>query len=667
MSDQRIRQLERLISEGDESAVLLLSKELQRMGQRAEYYAAQLVESFWEKFNITNFFDPTFYGNYLDKNFPDPFNLLIDGAFIVVTVKPASGIGIAPEINVWAQLYGSRAVADALAPGDPLISSIIQHDVELLDGERVTKYLNDVYTLWVEQGDLMWSNITVINREMKSISRMIYEAAVHSWSDMEEKCAALAATTPYIRPNPRHYRRNHRARRNPSQINFYRRNVKKRKKDKKKKRGPTKSRKPEIAIDRKDALPNAIAALSFSDEKLISRVYEELPKYLNYSSYMWCIRQLDRQAGILSTDLSFQKSKKWDAFFYSASSFSIIGMIIKEALRRTVVEEAEKIEIEEGRLLRKRARQAKIERQKKRQSDWIFILEAWQESSLALEMFISEWKNIFPELTKEELQDQIQKNNIVKTIPPLSITKKNFEEQQLSQLIEEDEKLIRELERIQEEEQWQDPLSSRTLIVSQELPNSLIQQIISSGGTQYETDILGTTWIFPDAEIADYFEEAITETDVDNEVHHVGRNKILIAGGMMRNIPYWIIENFEFQLIPQGSGHVTEVDFEIEPDLVICFEKHSSHALSESVIAVARKYKIPYITTTKGYTHLITVAKRLGLDWFVDAAMPQNKSQRLRNPNDGKQPHIESLRRFNLKRLQRSNPLRTRRNHLRRT
>jgi hypothetical protein len=370
-------------------------------------------------------------------------------------------------------------------------------------------------------------------------------------------------------------------------------------------------------------LLNARTALSFSDEKLMHNVYDELPRYLNRSSFKWCVRQLDAQAGIRSVDLSFQKDKKMDAFFCS-SNLPIIGAILKEALHKTISEETEKAKIEERSFLRKRAQQAKIRRQKKRKADWEFILEAWQESRFSLELFVNEWQNIFPELTKEELQNQIKKKGIVKKTIPTATAITIFEGQQLARFIEEEEQLIRELERIQTEEQWQDPLSSRTLVVPQELPTSLIQQIINSGGKQSESGgRSGTIWTFPDAEITDYFKEAISETDANNEAH-IERNKILIAGGMMRNIPYWILNNFEFQLIPQGSGHVTEIDFDIEPDLIICYEKHSSHALSESVIAIARKYKIPYITTTKGYSHLITIAKRLGLDWFVDAAMPQN-------------------------------------------
>lgn len=99
-----------------------------------------------------------------------------------------------------------------------------------------------------------------------------------------------------------------------------------------------------------------------------------------------------------------------------------------------------------------------------------------------------------------------------------------------------------------------------------------------------------------------------------------GQHRLLVVGGLPKDIPSWASSVFE---IEQITGHSNGGSGRLAPEhkaeaVIICYD-FVSHNFSEQAQRQANRWGVPWFGVRGGWSIAVEKAARAGLDWFVDA------------------------------------------------
>jgi hypothetical protein len=98
------------------------------------------------------------------------------------------------------------------------------------------------------------------------------------------------------------------------------------------------------------------------------------------------------------------------------------------------------------------------------------------------------------------------------------------------------------------------------------------------------------------------------------------KRKVLVVGGLPKDVPAWVSEAFEVEQITGhnngGSGFLKPT---IEPDVVIVCHDYVSHNYADQAHQIASKRGVPWIGMRTGWSGVVEMAAKAGLDWLVNA------------------------------------------------
>lgn len=93
--------------------------------------------------------------------------------------------------------------------------------------------------------------------------------------------------------------------------------------------------------------------------------------------------------------------------------------------------------------------------------------------------------------------------------------------------------------------------------------------------------------------------------------------KLLVIGGMDKNIPTWITRLFEITHVEQQLHFKRIIAPADKPDLVIVLKSWISHKQCADARDYAQEHGIPFILASGGWSSVVQKAAESGLDWFV--------------------------------------------------
>lgn len=93
--------------------------------------------------------------------------------------------------------------------------------------------------------------------------------------------------------------------------------------------------------------------------------------------------------------------------------------------------------------------------------------------------------------------------------------------------------------------------------------------------------------------------------------------RILVVGGMDKNIPTWIQKSFDIEHYEQQAHFKREIAPKDRPDVVIVLKSWISHKQCADAREFASLNKIPFIVSDGGWSMAIQRAVESGLDWFA--------------------------------------------------
>jgi len=92
--------------------------------------------------------------------------------------------------------------------------------------------------------------------------------------------------------------------------------------------------------------------------------------------------------------------------------------------------------------------------------------------------------------------------------------------------------------------------------------------------------------------------------------------KILIVGGISKNIPEWISKSFEITHIPQQHNFKRPISGPV-PDLVVLLKSWVSHKQCADARQFAIDNGIPFIISDGGISMALSRAAEQGITWFI--------------------------------------------------
>lgn len=421
-------------------------------------------------------------------------------------------------------------------------------------------------------------------------------------------CAPNVERRTLHRRNPFSQKRNPR-RRNPP---LRSRNPKKRRKEQKKKarERKAKAKTKKLREEQKKREKLDIAQMDMEDFGFL--LSDEIGQRFS--------ERVTKAAGVKLHDTKTTKTRKIQSWI--EANRELFDEWLEEVHRQSHIEYHRMLKQEElaQKLEEARWRRSEEIRQRKqeRKTNWEIIIEAWLESETDLQEFVEEWSQVFEELNAPELEKRLLKRGLpTQRIPS--------PEQDLEQPEPEEGFFVYEEVPEQEFKVFPEPKSTRSVDAPADVPDFIINQMQASGGAPE-----GDKWVFGDAVTAEYFREVISETTQQEEApKQLSKQNILILGGMQRNIPQWMHDNFNVQLIESRKHPISVGDLDVIPDLVIIFVKFISHNFFYSGTALATQLDIPYLTIT-GFSDAIVLAQKRGIDWFVEAALRARSQSKYR-------------------------------------
>lgn len=95
------------------------------------------------------------------------------------------------------------------------------------------------------------------------------------------------------------------------------------------------------------------------------------------------------------------------------------------------------------------------------------------------------------------------------------------------------------------------------------------------------------------------------------------KKRILVVGGMDKNIPNWIHKVFEVEHYEQEAHFKRVIAPKERPDVVIALKSWISHKQCADARDYAIKNEIPFVMADGGWSTAIQRAVEGGLDWFA--------------------------------------------------
>lgn len=96
-----------------------------------------------------------------------------------------------------------------------------------------------------------------------------------------------------------------------------------------------------------------------------------------------------------------------------------------------------------------------------------------------------------------------------------------------------------------------------------------------------------------------------------------GQRKILVVGGISKNIPGWILKAFEVEHCEQQAHFKRIIAPKDKPDVVIMLKSWVSHKQGNDARAFAVENNIPFIVSDGGWSMAVQRAVESGLTWFA--------------------------------------------------
>ena len=206
MSDRLIRDLERELSNSDNpDTIIRLDKLLRRHGRSADYYGQMMLDRFWAKFDLSDFFKIVRDNsdNHFFLELPDCLGASSIGTTVGVFLTPTVGVGFSPAIRI---LLGLRAMyheemAEALFPFDPQARQMAAYDIRTSGlGPKQSKLiiLRDLYKFWIEGTITEEEEEQAFQGFRDDISERLYSEFIKLWDRYEELCSKLKDDHPYL-------------------------------------------------------------------------------------------------------------------------------------------------------------------------------------------------------------------------------------------------------------------------------------------------------------------------------------------------------------------------------------------------------------------------------------------------------------------------------------
>lgn len=95
------------------------------------------------------------------------------------------------------------------------------------------------------------------------------------------------------------------------------------------------------------------------------------------------------------------------------------------------------------------------------------------------------------------------------------------------------------------------------------------------------------------------------------------KKRVLVIGGMDKNIPTWIHKTFEVEHYEQETHFKRAIAPKERPDVVIVLKSWISHKQCADAKDYATKNNIPFIMADGGWAMAVQRAVEAGLDWFA--------------------------------------------------
>lgn len=97
------------------------------------------------------------------------------------------------------------------------------------------------------------------------------------------------------------------------------------------------------------------------------------------------------------------------------------------------------------------------------------------------------------------------------------------------------------------------------------------------------------------------------------------KKKILVFGGIGKNIPTWVIRAFNVEHYQQEAHFKREIAPESRPDVVIVLKSWISHKQAADAREFSDMNGIPFLYSDGGWSQAVQKAIESGLDWFPEA------------------------------------------------
>lgn len=110
------------------------------------------------------------------------------------------------------------------------------------------------------------------------------------------------------------------------------------------------------------------------------------------------------------------------------------------------------------------------------------------------------------------------------------------------------------------------------------------------------------------------------------------KSRVLVIGGMPKNVPAWAQVAFEIDLLDQ-NGPKSRIDQSGQPPrAIVVYTSAVSHQHSCQAHDMGARWDIPVLKARDGWSTAVEQAARIGATWFVDAVQMGSQAISGKNP-----------------------------------
>lgn len=120
---------------------------------------------------------------------------------------------------------------------------------------------------------------------------------------------------------------------------------------------------------------------------------------------------------------------------------------------------------------------------------------------------------------------------------------------------------------------------------------------------------------------------------------HGPKRRIMVVGGVDKNIPNWIRSAFELEHFTSERGVSEALSSSTPFDAVIVLNAWVSHRHYYDARSFAESRNIPCLTSPGGWSKAVRLAAEIGLDWFI-ASIEQAKDRTLNEDDKEEIEHV---------------------------